>query len=93
MGKNDLQVGDTWTRPGYRGQGLATFAIHKIVEKLRRADRAFWYVVQEDNTSSIRVVEKAGFKLIGKGVKTKRMGLSLFGSYIIKENLVNRFEI
>lgn len=86
MKSPDLQIGDTWTMPEHRGKGLATFALMKIIESYAESERAVWYVVAEDNLPSIRVVEKAGFDLVGSGTKQKRLGLSLLGSYVIESD-------
>jgi len=80
-----LQIGDTWTMPEYRGKGLATFAIRKILEKFQKSGRCFWYVVEENNLPSIRVIEKSGFLLKGKGIRTKRLGISLLGRFEMTE--------
>ncbi len=88
MAQNDLQIGDTWTHPDHHGKGLAVFAIRKIVETLRMPDRTFWYVVEQDNLASIRVVEKAGFKLVGKGNRIKRFGVKALGAYIIQQPIL-----
>lgn len=85
MTQDDLQIGDTWTDPDHRGKGLATFAIHRIVETLQQPDRTFWYVVEQDNLASIRVIEKAGFRLVGEGSRTKRFGIRALGSFIIQQ--------
>jgi RimJ/RimL family protein N-acetyltransferase len=89
MGQDDLQIGDTWTAPEYRGKGLATFAIQRILEFHKKLGRKFWYVVEESNSPSIRVVEKAGFKRIGEGERSKRFGMKVFGSYEIKTTSIN----
>ena len=81
MGKDDLQIGDTWTAEDHRGRHLATSAIHAAVALLHREGRTFWYLVQETNTPSIRVIEKAGFTLVGRGAKVPRAGLMLLGAY------------
>lgn len=81
MSRFDLQIGDTWTHPAYRKQGLASFAIEKIIELLGDGQRRFWYLVEENNIASIRAIEKAGFKIAGRGVKSSRLGLKLLGSY------------
>lgn len=85
MNKDDLQIGDTWTHPEHRGQGLATFALRQVIQERQMTGRKFWYIVEQENKPSIRVVEKAGFNLIGKGMKRKRFGLGLLGSYMIQD--------
>ncbi len=71
MGREDLQIGDTWTMPEYRGKGLACSAIQKIVKLNQKPGCRFWYVVEEENIASINVVEKSGFSLIGEGIRIK----------------------
>ena len=81
MARADLQVGDTWTDPDHRGKGLAAAALAQVLASEPRPDRRFWYVVEEENVSSIRVAEKVGFRMVGTGGKRKRLGLGLLGYY------------
>jgi len=81
MGENDLQIGDVWTDPSFRGRGIATIAITNILARFSKEDKTFWYVVEDTNKSSIKVVEKLGFKLVGYGKKCPRWGLYLLGFY------------
>ena len=83
MQKQDLQIGDTWTDPAYRGRGLAVIAMTETIRKCAKQNRDFWYLVAEDNASSIRVAEKAGFKLFGRGVRTKRFGSRMLGAFAV----------
>lgn len=85
MSKDDLQIGDTWTAPEYRGQGLASSAIRTITNAYRKAGRSFWYVVDQDNLASIRVIEKTGFVKVGEGIRTKRLGSRALGAYVIQQ--------
>jgi RimJ/RimL family protein N-acetyltransferase len=82
--QQDLQVGDTWTAESHRGQGLAVLALRSI---LRQASgppgRWFWYVTEARNHASVRVVEKAGFTCMGRGVRTAPAGIRLLGAYHI----------
>ena len=81
MGKKDLQIGDTWTMPEYRGEGLAPFAVQGVVKSLKKSKRKFWYVVEKDNNPSIRSIKKAGFVKYGTGVRKERMNLKVIGQY------------
>jgi len=42
----------------------------------RTRGRGFWYIVADNNLPSIRVVEKAGFKLVGVGEWRRSWGSS-----------------
>jgi len=84
MSKLDLQIGDTWTDPGYRNKGVATAAIESIVNLNQRSSRRFWYVVEEGNHASIRAIEKAGFSRHGRGSRKKRVGLQVLGFFEIQ---------
>ncbi len=84
MGEEDLQVGDVWTDPSARGEGLATAALGEICQRLGRAGRSLWYLVEEGNASSIRVAERVGFEWIGVGKKHARLGVLFFGFYSVE---------
>ncbi len=83
---DDVQIGDTWTDPAYRGRGLASFALQTIVTTLAKPGRKLWYVVQDINAPSIRVAEKAGFTLAAEGTWVRPWGLKLAGAYVIRRN-------
>ena len=85
MNRNDLQIGDTFTALEHRGKGVATSAIQMIVTHTERPERDLWYVVDEENVASIRVIEKAGFELVGRGHRTKRFGVRLLGTFEIED--------
>lgn len=87
MSNNDLQIGDIWTDPTYREQGIATYAISQIFNHLSSPDVNFWYVAEEDNSPSIQLAKKLGFVLYGKGNRHSRYGIRLIGHYIIKNYL------
>lgn len=81
MSAADLQIGDTWTLPEMRGRGLAVHAVRFVLTQMQRPGRRFWYVVAEDNTPSIKVIEKCGFVLFGTGIRTSRYGLRMLGAF------------
>ena len=84
MSKDDLQIGDTWTDPSYRGQGLAKFGLQEAVRQSGQPGRRFWYVVDDDNAPSINVVETAGFTANGEVRRTRRCGLRLLGGFVVE---------
>ena len=85
MEKQHLQIGDVWTDPSARGQGLASFAVQKIAERYASPSAKLWYLTEKRNIASIRAAGKAGFNLEGVGKRTNRLGLSLLGSYQISK--------
>jgi RimJ/RimL family protein N-acetyltransferase len=89
LAEQDLQIGDTWTDPEFRGRGLALFALKTVISISRRPQRRFWYVVEARNCASIKVVEKAGFELIGKGAWIIPWGFKLGSSFVINDSLLH----
>lgn len=89
MDRDDLQIGDTWTSPQFRGKGLATIAVTEILHLMRKPGRRFWYLTKASNVASIRVIEKVGFKKVGEGIRTKRCGLRALGSFVIDTPLTH----
>ena len=63
----DVQVGDTWTEPSYRGRGLAKRSLRQLVILLSEPGRSIWYVVEDTNRASVKVAEDCGFHLAGVG--------------------------
>ena len=84
MSPLDLQIGNTWTNPQYRGRGLAPSAIRRIVTQFHGPRRAFWYLVDKQNASSVAAVERAGFERIGEGVRESRLGVRLLGYFALE---------
>jgi len=92
MSESDVQIGNIWTHPNFRGKGLALFAVNHICKnkfnlnsKRNKQIQKIWYLVNKNNLSSIKVAEKAGFKKVGYGSKKGLFGLNLFVKYIINE--------
>lgn len=83
MGENDLQLGMLWTDPAMRGRGLARQAIAAVHADLPADVRALWYLVEADNTASIRLIEGLGYRLAGCGERTSPAGLSAIGQFVM----------
>jgi len=83
MQKNDVQVGYVWTREDHRGKGLAEFALKTIVSEYVPTGSGVWYLTYKDNFQSIRVAEKAGFSLVGTGMRTRPLGLYVAGRFVL----------
>ena len=90
MGRDDVQVGDLWTAPDARRQGIASLAIARIHALYGRSAHAFWYVVEADNTASARLAEACGYRLVGKGRRTSPLGLRFLGQYRLDERADQR---
>lgn len=87
MAPEDLQVGDTWTAPAYRGLGLGTYGLQSAAKVAAMRPRRLWYIVEENNAASIRVAEKVGFVGVARGKRTSRLGVHLLGSFILEQTL------
>ena len=85
MGRNDLQIGLTWTDPRYRGAGLATAALRKLVATHLHPDRKLWYIVYSDNLPSIAVSTRAGFVEVGRIRRVHPLGLSPLSRYELQQ--------
>lgn len=81
MASEDLQIGDVWTEPHARGQGLAGLGV-AIALAQAGGDRRVWYVVEADNDPSIRLIERCGFERVGEGLRTKPFGLGILGRFV-----------
>jgi RimJ/RimL family protein N-acetyltransferase len=80
MEAGDLQVGNTWTAPDYRGKGLATTAIRAVMERRWRDGRRIWYVASATNTASLAVAHGAGLVPVGRAMRRSR-GVRALGGY------------
>jgi RimJ/RimL family protein N-acetyltransferase len=89
MRQNDLQAGNTWTSPQHRGRGLALCALAQSIRAVLTEGRHLWYVCADDNEASIHIALKAGMQLVGKGVRTRRLG-GLLGAYVLAESGINQ---
>jgi hypothetical protein len=85
MGVHDLQVSSTWTDPVFRGRGLATKALAKLLVLFRQPGRWFWYVVRVNNAPSVAVCSKAGFSHIGTARRRCWLGSRLLGSFEMED--------
>ena len=83
MGRRDLQIGDTWTDPGHRSRGLAKAALAAIHERWEGTYERMWYLVEEGNLPSVRVIENCGYRLAGTGERTRPLGIGAFGRFVI----------
>ena len=81
MAPGDLQIGAVFTDPAYRGRGLAKAGVRLIAERWAGRFERPWYIVEDDNLASIRVIEACGFALLGDGERLSPLGVGLLGRY------------
>jgi len=79
IGKTGPAIGDCVTVPAYKGRSIYPFVINHLAgEMLRKKEsEEVFIIVNSNNASSIRGIEKAGFKLFKK-IKAKRFLLFYF---------------
>lgn len=65
MKKNDLEIGPCYTYPEFRGKGIYPKVLTKICQKRGGDSISFYMIVDENNLSSIKGIEKAGFVRCG----------------------------
>lgn len=87
MAKGDLQLGMLWTDPEMRGRGLARQAIAAVHADYAGTCEAMWYVVDEDNAASIRLIEALGYRLAGRGCRTRPLGIAALGRFRLRQPL------
>lgn len=62
LNKKGPVIGDCLTHRGYRGQSIYPYVINTIASEALKADvKEIFIVVNKDNQSSIKGIEKAGF--------------------------------
>lgn len=73
MSELDLEIGPCNTIKSYRRKGCYLHVLQNIVKKeLAEQEGTFYMLVNEENIASMRGIEKAGFKRVGKVKKEKR---------------------
>lgn len=65
LNNNDYEIGPCFTYPEYRGQGYYPAMLRYICSSVGYEKTVFYMIVDENNASSIKGIEKAGFKRCG----------------------------
>ena len=81
MADGDLQIGAVWTHPGWRQRGLARLAIARAHCLFAAPGQRFWYVTDSSNAASVALAQRAGYRLIGEGRRTKPIGIAMLGQF------------
>lgn len=62
LNKKGPVIGDCFTKKQYRGQSIYPYVINSIaLESIKKGGKEVFIVVNQDNLSSIKGIEKAGF--------------------------------
>ena len=69
--KCDYEIGPCYTYPKYRGKGIYPLVLQFVCKHLQNEKSDFYMIVDENNLSSIRGIEKAGFEKCGLVKVTK----------------------
>lgn len=69
--KNDYIIGPCFTQPQCRGRGIYPAVLKHICDSKGDESTRFYMAVDSKNHSSIRGIEKAGFRLCGVVKKTR----------------------
>jgi RimJ/RimL family protein N-acetyltransferase len=79
-------VGDGFTKPQYRGNGICPYALSFIIKDLRDRNISSnaYTLVSPANNASIRAVEKAGFQPLSHLKGTRLLGCFIFNKSMIK---------
>lgn len=75
MSRTDLQVGNIYTQPEARRQGLALAAMNRIREKF--TGRRLWYFSSAGNTASLKLAQAASFEPVGEISVSRFLGFGL----------------
>jgi RimJ/RimL family protein N-acetyltransferase len=84
MKESDFQLGNCFTHEEFRGLGIYSFVIIKVVENHLNINNLneIYMLIDEKNVSSKKGAEKAGFQRLGQ-MKTKRL-LGLLKVYSLR---------
>lgn len=85
MSPRDLQIGDVWTAPDARRKQLARTAIGEAHRRFAGEGACFWYVTDAANAASAALAKSCGYQLVATGRRTRPIGTSLFGQYVIDQ--------
>lgn len=63
---NDIVIGPYFIKPSYRGQGLSTFLLNKVLNNFYSNYHYAFDYIEKYNTPSIKVTERVGFEYYSK---------------------------
>ena len=71
MQKNDYEIGPCKTDDNFRGRGIYPAVLKYITSLEEYRHSIFYMIVSQNNTPSIRGIEKAGFERCGRVMKNR----------------------
>lgn len=75
MNKEDINLGQTFTLPSYRGRGIHTSMERVIRSYYAQKPRFLWGYVDIGNKASQRVMEKSGFEFVSYAKMSTMTGI------------------
>ncbi len=66
-----LEIGAVYTKPDFRGKGLYAYSLETLIKSEKGL---YFMIVEEENISSIKGIERAGFKFYKKITKVEKVG-------------------
>ena len=73
LDKDDFEIGPCYTDTVYRGKGIYPAILFSISLNVAKNDGNIYMIVDSDNKSTIRGIEKAGFKILPGVVKVNSL--------------------
>lgn len=78
IARDEVQIGPIRVLPDDRGKGLAPIGVTLLLASLAADVRRVWYITRSDNTRSIALAAKTGFRPAGEAVRVGPSALSRF---------------
>ena len=85
MSARDLQIGAVWTAPDARRRQLARAALAEAHRRFAGERACVWYVTDASNAASGALARSCGYRLVARGRRTRRIGMSLLGQYVLEQ--------
>ena len=69
--EGDFEIGPCMTVGDYRGRGCYPYVLNAITERKACGTGNYYMIVRDDNSASVKGIEKAGFRLCGTVTRSR----------------------